>query len=154
MKSRYIDLAAVAIFGVVLLAGSLGAQSLQYGKEEELAGITKIFIDADGNLELRNNIVSEIMDDLPDPSPLEIVESLEDAELVIIVVSVTTPRGNPYTELKAAKIVNDGQALRLLWQWGDENTFRFGRRPSSRAADRFVELWKKHNQDLLPSTKK
>lgn len=146
--------ASVLLAVFLLVPFLMTAQALQYGKEEELHGVTKIFVDTDGDLELRNNIVKETLDDLPMPSPLTIVDTLEDAEVVIIVSSITTRRGNPYTELKAAKIVDGGKALRLLWQWGDENTFRFGRRPSSRAADRFVAAWKKYNPELLPASKK
>ncbi len=149
--SRRVSLISVV---ALLFAIQAAAGTLQYGKEEELHGVTKIFIDTDGDLELHNNIVKEMLDDLPEPSPLTIVDTPEDAELIIVVSSVITSRGNPYTELKAAKVVQDQQTLRILWQWGDENTFRFGRRPSSRAADRFVAVWKKYNPELVPSVKK
>lgn len=138
-------LLALVVAVVPIIAG---ASDNEYGKPSELAGVTRIFVDTDGNLELRNNIVGEILDDIEEPYSLTVVDRIEQAEVVLVVSSITTRRGNPYTEITAMRIPDEeSEPLRVLWQWGDENTSRFGRRPSSRAADRFVAEWKKFNKE-------
>lgn len=63
--------------------------AIEYGKPEELKGITKIFVDAGTDLKARESIVEEIKKKLPN---LTITESSDDAEVILIYSQSERPR--------------------------------------------------------------
>lgn len=66
---------------LLLLVSPICAQDFDYGKPEELKGLTKVFIDTGGDTKNRDRIIKSLQDA---KLSLEILDSADDAEVYLI----------------------------------------------------------------------
>lgn len=78
-------------FGLFFLIGSLGftviAQDFEYGKPEELKGLTTVYIDTGGDLKDRNKIVERIAEA---NVGLKVVDTRDEAQIFLEFVTETS----------------------------------------------------------------
>jgi hypothetical protein len=104
--------------------------------DRELHGATKIYVLPLDGPDDRDWIASAIMDELPHPSPLEIVENVDDADLVLQVAGCKS-HSPAVVALKFPET-----AMHTVGTWA-----------GATAVDRFLAAWAKQNRHLLPAKK-
>ena len=167
MKSKLTLTVVIAL--VIVISANAQRMTFEYGSAAELKGITKIFIDAGAELEVRDNIAKLIRKDLPN---LTIADKPEDAEISLVFVSdsstyfagmqsTTTPDyGTGGTQTSSTPtyrrvVVGDGLVVkpigpnraRLLMKFGDARKTVFERRPSTNFARAFVKAYREANKE-------
>jgi hypothetical protein len=138
---------------------------IEYGKAEELKGVTKIFIYTGTDVEVRQNMIKEIAKKLP---ALQILDRPDDAEILILfaadsasflsnlhtastniggtVHSNSTPTYHSVIFGKGTVVKPAGpDRMRVLMQFNESRHSVFERRPSTNIARDFVEAYLKVN---------
>lgn len=69
-----------SLFGCALAVPLESAESMSYGRPEELRGVTKVFVDASGELDLREVMAQILAKRLPQ---ITIVSDSSDAEIIL-----------------------------------------------------------------------
>lgn len=145
------------------------SQQLQDGSTYELRGVTRIYVDADGNREEQANIVGEILERLP---KLQIVDAPSESEVVLTFKTsdrktidtvepktIFGPPKQPFEKPKGTYNVNYEFALgegtvvkrlsateqKLLMRFENKRFNPLQRRPSTNFARAFVKAYKQAN---------
>jgi hypothetical protein len=155
------------LFALLLVTCALWAQGpvIEYGKPEELKGVTKIYIYTGTDIEVRQNIIKEIAKKLPS---LQIADKPEEAQVFLLFAADsstflsslqttsentgggTTSSSTPiYRRVisatgAVAKPIGPNR-VRLLMDFKDSRSTVFERRPSTNFARKFVEAYLKVN---------
>jgi hypothetical protein len=127
---------------ILLLSFSCAAQNLdsddyEYGKPEELRGMTKVFIDTHGDTQTRDKVTRLMADRLPE---LKFVNSIDDAEVTIIYVQA----GYIGIWLVAIPSPKDPNTPRVLMSYKYDKA-RFFAGPEKRFTAEFVKVYRKAN---------
>jgi hypothetical protein len=143
----------IAIVWLAVLMGSfmVVAQqepTIEYGKAEELKGVTKFFVDTGSDLSKHDKIVGLIKKKLP---ALVFVDRAEDAEIVLVYSEEQSPRLVSGTSIldplgtgHAMRRI-DANRIRILWNFRMKKKNVFQDEPSTNFANDFVKEYKKAN---------
>jgi hypothetical protein len=127
----------------------------EYGKPEELKGLTKVFVDTGGDMKNRERISKEIE---TAKLGIELLDSDEGAEIVLdfgggkserIKGSITNGTGGIFTrryDTGTGKvfIFRNGKA-RIVMSYEGEETHMWENKPATNFGKSFVKAWKKAN---------
>lgn len=132
----------------LLFSGTLAAQGVwdEYGRPKELASTRNIFVQAGDDLDVRENIISEIEDDVS-PNTFVFVDSPEEADTILI-FSGEDDEKQARAQMVALRIVRrEGEEprTRLIWSDKQKRLGAWGRRLSGVLADSFVSAYKEQN---------
>jgi hypothetical protein len=160
---------ALTLICLALVSTASLAQGItEYGKPDELKGVTKIFIFTGAEMKDRERIIKELEKSKKKAPDLVIVDRPADAE-VVLVYSVTNEewvssiRTNPNagssdststpiymdTDTGTGRVIKplpDG-GMRLLMSFKDEQTYRWARNPVTNFARAFMKAYLKANGD-------
>ncbi len=141
----------LALLITLIVASGIVAQqepAIEYGKTEELKGVTKFFVDVGTDLSKREKIVNQIKKKLPS---LVFVERAEDAEVVLVYSEEQSPRLVGGTSILDPLGIGyamrriDANRIRILWSFRMKKKSVFQNQPSSNFANDFVKEYKKAN---------
>jgi hypothetical protein len=132
------------------------APQTEYGKLEELKGLTKVFVDTGGNMKDRERIQREIRES---KIGVELLDSEKDAEVVLKFGGGKEEAGDsmgsilfPYAIVTRTVNVGDGHVYvlrggkpRLVMSYEGVETHPWERKPAKNFGKRFVKAWKKAN---------
>jgi hypothetical protein len=132
------------------------APQTEYGKLEELKGLTKVFVDTDGNMKDRERIQREIRESR---IGVELLDSEEGAEVVLKFGGGKEEAGDSvgsllFPGLGAIRTVNvgDGHVYvlrdgkpKLVMSYEGVETHLWERKPAKNFGKRFVKAWKQAN---------
>jgi hypothetical protein len=152
----------LTIFIILLASFSVFAQDYEAGKISDLKGLTKIYIDADGDLKNKERIIKKIQKARIEK--LEIVEDEESAEIVLIfggrsktaIVSantrfdggyaVTTPMRVSFDEGEGSVFVRGKTGKpRLVFRYRNEQDSKLEDTPAVKIAAEFVRYYRQAN---------
>jgi hypothetical protein len=128
-------------------------QSTEYGKPEELKGLTKVFVDTGGDMKNRERITKELA-----KLKLELLDSAEGAEVVLDFgagkserISGTMSGGQGTLGTRRINtgqgrvyVIREGKA-RLVLSYEGEEKFAWEDKPASNFGKMFAKAWKKAN---------
>jgi Mrp family chromosome partitioning ATPase len=145
----------LALSAVILLATFVHAQqqpTVEYGKPEELKGVTKIFVDTGTDLKARESIVTEIGKKLP---ALVVTESAEGAEVVLVFsqkeepdfVNGTTTSPIIVGEGRVVRNVAENR-IRVLLSYNTKKRNIFQDKPAVKFAREFIKAYLKANGNV------
>ncbi len=137
-------LAATALTLCAIATTGAQQRKTEYGKPEELKGLTKIFIDTNGDLEERARIIKVIE---KASLGVELLDSEEGAEIVMVFTG-SKFRDTPHTSINVGEgrvIVIRGDSERLVLSYkGDEQKI-WEDKPATNFGKAFVKAYKKVN---------
>lgn len=164
-RMRLLSVSVLPALLIIMSAIDFHAQNFERGNSSELKGLTKLFINARGDVE-RQNLIIEQIEKSKIPG-LTIVDSREDAEIVIrfggiekqVLQDITTNEviGTEWTMTTVdRRTVRSGQGLvfiagkdkkrpRIIMTFGDVQDSAFEKRPVIRFAKKFVKAYKEAN---------
>ncbi len=144
------SIALAGLVGLIVASGLVAQQdpSIEYGKSEELKGVTKFFVDAGTDLSKRGKIVDQIKKKLP---ALVFVERPEDAEITLVYseeqsprlvkgTSILDPLGTGYAMRRI-----DANRIRILWSFRMKKKNVFQNQPVTNFANDFAKEYRKVN---------
>jgi hypothetical protein len=128
---------------------------VEYGQAGELRGVTKVFVDAGTDIEMRDRIRLVILKRLPDLTIVSVPEaadihlrfSLKEEPTYGVIVPIGGRVGLRYSVGigSVVKVINENR-VRVLMSFKDTRT-RFGeRQPSTNFAREFVEVYGRANK--------
>jgi hypothetical protein len=137
----------------IIVAGALVAQQPQfeYGRPAEMRGLTHFFLDTQGNLKRRNQIIEAIQKKLPG---LTFTDSADEAQALIVYTEVQSIRlagGTSVPELTCtayAALPLAHEKARLLFSYTMKKDNMFERAPYKNFAAEFVKAYREANVDL------
>jgi hypothetical protein len=149
MKSPTISLVLVLAVGSAMLGADI-----DYGKPDEMHGLTRVYVDTGVDLRAHDNIVKRISKGLP---KLELVEKPEDAEMILVfgqrseqyasgvgyfggIEYDTRDKGDGYV----FRVV--GKSLRIVLTDRPTHGHFFERTASAKFADGFIAAYRKANR--------
>ncbi len=160
MKFRIWNLHLGSMLILALTASGFAQEpAYEYGKPEEMAGLTKVFVSTGLDVGPRNNIIREIQKKLP---KLIFTDSAEEADLFLSFGSssepagvVTTTRGVPGTDTRRSQsqVVTEELAtgyvatfpapgrVRILMSFKDTRSNLFERKTTTNFARAFVKAY-------------
>lgn len=138
---------------LILLSLLVTFQSTEYGKPEELKGLTKVFVDTGGDMKNRERITKEFA-----KLKLELLDSIDGAEVVLdfgagkserLVGTMSNGQGTLGTRKMntgqgRVYVLRDGKT-RLVMSYEGEEKFAWEDKPASNFGKAFAKAWKKAN---------
>jgi hypothetical protein len=133
----------------------LSIHAQEYGKPEELKGLTKVFVDTGGDMKNRERISKEIEDA---KLGIQLLDSEEGAEVIIDFGSGKTERlrgtitngtGGLITRryntgTGKVFVIKDGKT-KIVMSYEGEETHMWEKKPATNFGKSFVKAWKKAN---------
>jgi hypothetical protein len=153
MKVLHSDLNTRLVLGLLLfLAPAVRAQQVQfeYGKPAEMHGLTRFFLDTQGNMKRRDQIIELLQKKLPN---LKFTESADDAQAVIVYTeeqSIRLVSGTSILDLSCTAQVTAPLApgkARLLFSYTMKKKNIFQHDPYKNFVGEFVKAYQEANRD-------
>ncbi len=126
----------------ILFSGSVAAQDFEYGKPDELKGLSTYYVETYGDTKIRDRIVEELGKALPD---LKLADEFENAQIHLIY------RGTGGTLRWGAGFVGttakgkDKSRPRILLSFENEQDNKGETRPHNKFVKEFIKAYKKAN---------
>ncbi len=126
------------------LMSSVHPQDYDYGKPEEMKGLTKIFIDTDGDMKNRDRITEEVE---RAKLGVQLLDGADGAEIIVRYVnSKERSAARKTVNVGEAKVlVVKGERLRVVMSFRDEERNVFEKKPANNFGKNFVKAYKKAN---------
>ncbi len=146
---------AILLASIILCAATITAQRNQYGKPEDLKGLTKVFVDTGGDIKNRERIQKEIESA---KLGVTLLDSEDDAEIIInfgadktarVEGGTTNGTGHIRTDTfntgkGGVYVMKNGQAVIVISYEGEE-THLWEKKPATSFGKAFVKAYKKAN---------
>lgn len=124
--------------------GSASSQtSFEYGKPEEMKGLTKVFISTGSDLKLRREVLKEFEKRKAAEDGLVLVDRYEDAEILLVLSTKydgNLTRGHGYV----ARPVGENRH-RLLTEFNSARALKIGKSTAGRFVESFMKLYRQVN---------
>jgi|GEM_PF-4330916 len=151
----------IAIVFVALTVLSANAQDqqarMEYEKTTELKGLTKIFVDTNGDTDSRNRIIKEF--EKAKLTNVVLLDSADNAEIILLFLSGKDRRSTATivngtgaagsyglsTGKGIAFLPKQPNTMRVILSLDDEKTTWFDKKPAQRFAQEFIKLYKDTN---------
>jgi hypothetical protein len=149
------------IFSIILLTFSIckaqGQMKIEYGKPAELKGLTKIFVDTEGDTEERERIFKQFeKDGLKD---ITLLDSADGAEIILLFKGgkfektegyVVNGNGDMDTKLRSkgkgiAYLPKSANTMRVILSVEDTKENALDKKPSIKFAREFIKVYKEAN---------
>jgi hypothetical protein len=141
----------VVLLTILMLAATTLSQvttsslTFEYGKSEELRGLTKVFVDTGTDLKLRDNIIKEFNKQKKAIPAVNLVDRPEDAEILLVFDSDYD--GNfTHGEGYVARPISDTRR-RLLFTFKATRVPPFGSKTSSKFVKAFIKAYLEANKE-------
>ncbi len=135
----------------------------EYGNPGEMRGLTKLYINTQGDIRNRNRIIKKIR---KAKTRLQIVDRAEDSEMVMVFVGDRTRirlpydscSDNPYPRYKRVRSGTGSVAIRGKGEWSPVRVLMnfesvqdktFESKPANKFAKRFLKNWKRANKNAI-----
>ena len=134
----------------------------EYGNSSEMRGLTKLYVNTQGDIRNRNRIIKKIR---KAKTRIQIVNRAEEAQLVMVFVGNTTSLRLPYdpcsddpyrARYKRVRSGNGSVAIRGKGEWSPVRVLMnfesvqnklFESKPATKFAKRFLKKWKMANRN-------
>lgn len=139
--------AAMKVLLLLLCLCPIHAQDIEYGKPSELKGITKVFIDTNGDIKNRERIIKEIE---KAKLNLTLLDSAEGAEIIIEFIGdkrdiYAKGSGRPINVGKGMVFIPKGNKIRALLSFEGQERKIWDDKPATNLGKMFVKEYKRAN---------